>query len=248
MRITKFILAALVLGIFISSCGEESTTSNVSIKLQMKVGDEALVHDNTYTINDVDVRFTNVAFYLGDMKFEDSEGKNYEAQSRYQLIKPGIFDFNFEVPSDQLENELRLTDISFFVGVDAETNAESEEDFTERATDDPLGQQNPSMHWGWSTGYKFLNIDGEADIDGDGEYETTLTYHLGRDQLLKNIALTPDVLLESGDNEFEINFNMDKFLTGIDFATENFTKVQPDNVDLANKLFDNYDLTFSFVE
>lgn len=247
MKLIKGIMAMLVAGLLISSCGD-SEEIDVKVNLQMNVGDEALVHDVTYNINGTDVQFTNVAFYLGDMKFETSDGKTFESSSRYNLIKPGVYNFNFSVAADEVAEDYSLSRVTFFVGVDADTNAETEMDFTEREVDDPLGQQNPSMHWGWAGGYKFLNIDGFADIDGDGEFETKLTYHLGKDSFLKNISLSTNKKIDEGENDFQITFDMSSFLANLDFATENFTKVQPDNMATADKLLNNYNTAFSFVE
>jgi hypothetical protein len=247
MKITKLVIGIFFIGLLMSSCGE-SDPKDVNVKLQMSVGNKSLIHDNIYNINNIDVKFINVAFYLGDIKFETSDGTIFESMESYYLIKPGIYDFNFTVPEEVEEEEISLSKISFFVGVDPETNAETEMDFTERTVGDPLGQQNPTMHWGWAGGYRFMNIDGNADLDGDGEFETPLTYHLGKDDLFKNITLSPNQKIEEGKNEFNLKFDMNAFLANIDFATENFTKVQPDNLGLANKLFDNYNSTFVFAK
>ena len=245
MQITKQLVGILFIGLMVSSCGD-SEPKKVNVKLQMNVGEEALVHDNIYNINNTDVKFTNVAFYLGDMKFETSDGTQFESLERYTIIKPGIYDFNFTVLEEVEEEDISLSKISFFVGVDPDTNSETEMDFTERVVGDPLGQQNPTMHWGWAGGYRFLNIDANADIDGDGDFETPLTYHLGKDDFLKNVTINPNEKIEEGSNDFNIIFDMNAFLSNVDFETENFTKVQPDNVGLANKLFDNYSSTFTF--
>lgn len=248
MKSTKLFLFVMITGLMIISCDDDiPEAKEVNVKLQMNVGQEALVHESTYDINGTEVQFTNVAFYLGDMKFEISDGTTYESAERYQLIKPGVFDFNFTIPATEEEVDVNLDKITFFVGVDATTNAETEMDFTERPAGDVLGQQNPTMHWGWAGGYRFLNIDGNADLDGDGEFETNLTYHLGKDEFLKNISLSPVQKIEEGKNEFQINFDMAKFLSGLDFTTENFTKAQPDNKAVADKLFDNYSSSFTFV-
>ena len=246
MRITKFLSSLLLAGFIITSCGDKDPRS-VNAIFQINVGEEALALESTYSINSTNVQFTNVAFYLGDMTFETSDGTKYESTSRYTLVKPGMYDFNFTVP-EEIEEDVNLSKINFFIGVDPDTNSESEMDFTERAAGDPLGQQNPSMHWGWAGGYRFLAIDGFADIDGDGEFETQLTYHLGKDALLRNFSLSPNVMLEEGENKFEVIFDLNEFLGNLDFSTENFTKVQPDNLDLANKLFDNYSNAIRFVE
>jgi len=248
MKVIKGLVGILILGLFIVSCGDDNEPIDVNVKLQMKVGEELLTHGTTYRINDTDVQFTNVAFYLGDMKFETSDGVTYESGSRYHLIKPGIFDFGFSIPADKAEENISLSTVSFFVGVDPDTNAEEEVDFTQRAEGDPLGQQNPTMHWGWAGGYRFMNIDGNADVDGDGEFETQLTYHLGFDEFLKSFSVNLDLDLEGGQNDFQIIFDMNGFLSDVDFETEFFTKVQPDNRTLADKLYDNYDSTFNFAK
>ncbi|MEM9549281.1 MAG: MbnP family protein [Bacteroidota bacterium] len=247
MRIIKSALAFILIGLIIFSCGDDDPR-DVNFKLQMNVGSEPLMHESTYMLGNIPVQFTNVAFYLGDMKISTSDGIDYEAATRYHLIKPGIYEFNFSVSADDASDDLRLSGISFFVGVDPETNSQSTTDFTERSADDPLSQQNPSMDWGWNTGYRFLNIDGNADLDGDGEFETQLTYHLGRDEYLANININSNALIEEGSNEYQIVFDLERLLSNLDFSTENFTKVQPDNKDVADKILANYSASFNIVE
>ncbi|MDF1697389.1 MAG: hypothetical protein P1U56_16215 [Saprospiraceae bacterium] len=245
MRIIK-IFSILILGAFIiSSCGDKDPR-DVNAVFQINVGDDALAHETTYVINDTKVKFTNVAFYLGDMTFETSDGSVFESTPRYTLVKPGSYEFNFTVPED-VEEDVTLSKIDFFIGVDATTNAETEMDFTEREVGDPLGQQNPSMHWGWAGGYRFLAIDGFADLDDDGEFEQQLVFHLGFDDFLKLYSISPNAKIEEGSNQFEVIFDLNEFLSGLNFEEENFTKVQPDNIELANKLFANYNSSIRFV-
>ena len=45
---------------------------------------------------------------------------------------------------------------------------------------------------------------------------------------------------------FKLNFDMAQFLDGLDFNTEQFTKAQPDNISIAQKVFANYNKAFSF--
>lgn len=244
MKTIKLVTFAF-LALMVASCGEEKP-KDVNVKLEMTVGDESLVQDKTYTISGVNMQFRNVAFYLGDMTFQISNSLNFNSNERYQLIRPGIYDYNFSIPVDDTDDAIDLSSITFFVGVDDATNAETEMDFTMRAADDPLGAQNPTMHWGWQGGYRFMNIDALADLDEDGEFETTLTYHLGKSPFLANISLSPNQQLEEGANDFRITFDLVKFLDGIDFNTEQFTKAQPDNMDIANKIYSNYSSAFTF--
>jgi len=236
-------LAILLLGIY--SCGKDKD-SEINIKLETTVGDESLALATPYVINGATVQFTNVAYYLGDMTFETNAGKSFSSSDRYQLVKPGIVDYNFAITAEDRAEDERLSTISFIIGVDDVTNSGAEEDFTMRADDDPLGPQTPTMHWGWQGGYRFMNIDAEADLDGDGTFETTLTYHLGKSDFIAEIQLSPNQELEGGTETYNIKFDLVKFLEGIDFETENFTKADPDHLQLAQDLLTNYQGAFSF--
>ncbi len=247
------LLAIAFLAISIWSCRDNDVAKDVNVKLEMVVGDESLSHGNTYTINDVEVQFTNVAFYLGDMAFSNSDGSSFvnEGDSRYQLIRPGIFDYNFSIPYDETVDEVSLDQISFIVGVDEVTNNDDEDTFEMRPAGDPLGVQNPSMHWGWMGKYRFLNIDAEIDADGNGVFgeegkDEKLTYHLGKNAFLGNISLAPNEKLEGGANDFRILVDFAKMLDGVDLKTEQFTKTGADEIDIANKILANYDSSFSF--
>lgn len=246
------LIAMAILGMTIWSCEkEEAKDINVNVKLEMFVGKESLVHGTTYNINGVDVQFTNVAFYLGDMTFKNSDGSSFENEgdNRYQLIKPGVFDYDFTIPYNENAGDVTLDEITFIVGVDETTNNDDQTTFEMRPDGDPLGQQNPTMHWGWMGKYRFISIDADTDLDGNGvfgEDGEKLVYHLGKDSFLGNIKLTPEQRLEGGANDYRINVNFEKLFTGIDFNTEKFTKTGADEIDLANKVFANYSSAFNF--
>ncbi len=245
------LIAIALLGMTIWSCGEDEEAKDVNVTLEMVVGEESLVHGTTYNINGVDLQFTNVAFYLGDMTFKNSDGSSFikGVDSRYQLIIPGVFDYNYTIPYNEGAGELSLDEISFIVGVDETTNNDDQTTFEMRPDGDPLGQQNPTMHWGWMGKYRFISIDADADLDGNGvfgEEGEQLVYHLGKDAFRGNIKLTPNQKLEGGANDFKINVDFENLFTGVDFNTEKFTKTGTDEIDLANKVFSNYSSAFSF--
>lgn len=250
MQKLKLSLIALV-ACTVLSCGDDEKAKDVNVKLEMTVGGESLVNATAYKINGIDLKFTNVAFYAGDMTFKNSDGTSFvnEGDNRYQLIKPGIFDYNFTIPYEKDAADVTLDEITFIVGVDPETNNGEKETFEMRPDGDPLGQQNPTMHWGWTGQYRFLNIDIDADLDGDGifgEDDEKLVYHLGKDDFLGNIKLTPNQALEGGANDFKINVDFEKMLAGIDFNTEKFTKAGVDEIELAQKVLANYSTAFTF--
>ena len=245
------LFAIVLMGITIWSCGKDEEAKEVNVKLGMVVDGRSLQTGTIYNINGVDLQFTNVAFYLGDMTFRNSDGSSFvnEGDNRYQLIIPGVFDYNFSIPYDDNSGDLSLDEVTFIVGVDETTNNDDQTTFEMRPDGDPLGQQNPTMHWGWMGKYRFISIDADADLDGNGvfgEEGEKLVYHLGKNSFLGNIKLSPNQRLVGGANDFRIYVDFEKLFTGIDFNTEKFTKTGVDEIDLANKLFANYSSAFSF--
>ena len=136
------------------------------------------------------------------------------------------------------------TNVSFSIGVEADLNAQTEDDFTNRDATDPLSMQNPAMHWNWNSGYKFLRIDGLVDLDGDDIAETGLAFHLGSNDLLKNVSidLTKEVI--AGRNNFAMTFDFEGLFDSVDFTTEYSTHTG-NNPELANKVANNYSKAIS---
>lgn len=231
----------------LASCGGDKEAKDANITLEMMVGDQSLQLNQTYTINDVDIQFINAQFYVGDMTFSISDGSSFASQedSRYQLITPGSTNYNFSIPYTEDAPDVSLDQVSFILGVDATTNAQDEQSFDMRPEGDPLGAQNPTMHWGWLGQYRFVSIDANADLDGDGEFETPLVYHIGKDSNLGNVALMPSLELEEGKNDIRIKADVAKLLAGVDFATEPFTKSGADVQTLTDKIVANYQSTFT---
>ena len=56
-------------------------------------------------------------------------------------------------------NISRIDSIEFHIGVDYTAN---HADPSLQAPGSPLALQNPSMHWGWSAGYRFITYEGSA--------------------------------------------------------------------------------------
>ena len=56
-------------------------------------------------------------------------------------------------------NISRIDSIEFHIGVDYMAN---HSDPALQAPGHPLALQNPSMHWGWSAGYRFITYEGSA--------------------------------------------------------------------------------------
>ena len=235
-KLIFFFCGILLAGMPFSSCKKDSSEpakAKISFEFDFNVAGDELKLGQAYQINGTTVSFDAVNFYIGGIRLTQENGQVIDLSDQYLLGGIGN--------TATLNSDLDVSDINnmkFFVGVDPVTNAQEETDFTNRPPTDPLGIQDPSMHWSWSTGYKFLRVDGDVDLDGDGILETGVAYHLGSDAMLKQFDLTNPIELRSGDNDLIIAFDLTKFFTGVDLKAELDTHTG-NNLPLAERLRDN---------
>lgn len=235
----KLILLLIpLLALTLQSCKKDDpgpSQARLNFIFDFNVDGEPLEFGKTYVINGSTVSFDAANFYLGGLKLKLASGNILDLSSQYLLGGIGN--------SASLENPIDVTDITgidYFIGVDSVTNAQSEEDFTTRTSDDPLSIQDPSMHWSWGTGYKFLRVDGDIDTDGDGTPDMGIAYHLGSNAMLKNRSQQDVIKLKGGDNDLMINFDLNQFFTGVDLSVELDTHTG-NNLPLAQVLHSNLD-------
>jgi hypothetical protein len=135
-----------------------------------------------------------------------------------------------------------LSSIKINVGVDENAN---HADPALYELSHPLTYQSPSMHWGWSSGYLFVVIEGQVDTNGDGTFDNTFTFHLGLDKYLNTIENNSLSIVLSAGKKAYINLNIDyaKLFTNINLSTENKTH-SFSNEALADKFFANVPIAF----
>lgn len=212
---------------------EEITDSYLNFLIDVNVDGDSLIYGQPFIINGTAMNFSTVRFYMGGIKFTQANGDVIDLSGQYLLAGPRT--------GGGINEALAISNINrvqFFIGVDSVTNRMSESDFTSRPQNDPLGMQDPSMHWSWNTGYRFLRVDGKTDTDGDGTPETPVQYHLGNNNMLKNIDISTNFPMVAGENDLHIQFDLARFFNGVDPSTELETHVG-DNPELAVRLRDN---------
>ncbi len=103
-------------------------------------------------------KLSRLQYYLSGFKVVHDGGQVLELNQTYFLVDP----------SQQNSNELSLglhtgiqkvEQIEFAIGVDAASN---HLDPTTYSSDHPLAPKNPTMHWGWAAGYRFISFNGNS--------------------------------------------------------------------------------------
>ena len=233
-----FLLAALI-GLTWSGCNKdednEPAAPSLTFDFAFEVNGEPLELGKTFMINGTAISFDVANYYVGGIRFKHANGAEVSFQNQYLLA--GLN--NSATVTGDLEMS-DLTQVDFFIGVDPVTNAQTEADFTNREASDPLAIKDPSMHWNWNTGYKFVRVDGDADTDGDGVVDTGVAYHLGSDPFLKNFSFNRTMAIEGGENNLTFVLDLADFFHEVDLSTELDTHTG-NNLPLAQRLYDNLD-------
>lgn len=145
----------LTLLLFVSGLALTAQTT-VSLQINHKLGDSDFEF-NTETQNDLGDAFevTRIEYYLSDISIYHDEGTATFVEDVW-ILANGNATTNVELGDFDIT---QVDSISFSIGVGEDVN---HEDPSLYAAGHPLGFQNPSMHWGWAAGYRFVAMEGNA--------------------------------------------------------------------------------------
>lgn len=144
-----------------------------------------------------DFKITRVDYYISSIKIIHDGGMEMAVPNKYILAK-GSANVNELLGNFNVTN---VEGIKFSIGVEAPTN---NADPSLQPTGSPLSFQSPSMHWGWTAGYRFLAIEGTT---GSG-FATSFQMHgLGNANYFNQTKMAAGV--PSGTNDIYINLNAD---------------------------------------
>lgn len=121
---------------------------------------------NSTAINDLSENFnvTRLQYYVAEIKLTHDGGTETVIPNLWILVDASS-------PVNQFLGNLNVTDlegIAFGIGVEYAYN---HLDPSVNSTTHPLGPKSPSMHWGWSSGYRFLAIEGNTGNNMNISYE-----------------------------------------------------------------------------
>ncbi|MFT7613324.1 MAG: hypothetical protein ACI9J3_002297 [Parvicellaceae bacterium] len=247
MRVNRIISVAAVLLLFVSSCKKKEITEpcnsiecagTINLNFQHVVDTSAFAF-NTDFIDDFGntYQFSRVDWYLHVPGFLESDNSTSIVDSNeFFKMDPSVTTVIYGASSCVDHHYMR-----WGVGVDS---AENHMDPNTHPLSHGLGNQSPSLHWGWSTGYIFCAIEGLVDINGDGSFGAGeyFSLHVGVDT---NYRTGPNLLVDTNVSEDGIgimNLKVDyaAFINGIDLSIDNYSHTM-DNMPLAIRVADNFD-------
>jgi len=184
MKILKFTFA-LALCALISSCSSDDDnndnldgqTGNVVLKFDNAVGDQDFIFGTTYNkSNNESFQLSTLKYIVSNVRLKDNEGNTF-----MYPVEDNAFIINEEDGNNAGEIYVTLdgidaanyTEITFGIGIDQDRfalGAEGQGDFLDLASDE-------GMMWNWSTGYRFVRLDGT--FSSDTFINEPLNIHMG---------------------------------------------------------------------
>lgn len=150
MKQFNLLFTLLIIGLY----GQAQT--NVELNIEHLLNDQPFSFNSTAQApGGYDFSVERLQYYLSEITIIHDGGQNTPVEDTWLLVNAGSTD-NFDLGSHNVNT---IEGISFYVGVDRDTN---NADPSLHPMGHPLAPQNPSMHWGWASGYRFVAMEGNA--------------------------------------------------------------------------------------
>ena len=179
--------------------------TNVNIDFRPRIGGNHLALNTTVQdLNGIDISIDHFNYYISNVHIIHDGGQDLDLSDTVFLITAE--DYTLELGMLNLTN---IESIDFGVGVPQSLN---HEDIVQYEEGHPLSWQTPSMHWGWTYGYKFLLVDGFGDTDNDGTPETLFQIHSLGDANYKSVSMNVIPTVLPTVSTIVIDCNLDEWL------------------------------------
>jgi hypothetical protein len=238
MRTIFFSLLVLV---FASACGDdnpEASKAQLQIDLQPVYGGQNFFMDSIYTTQEgYKVKFTELKCYFtlfgnGTNALHQAALLDYRETGSLLFKKEGDY--------------AKFLNLNAILGVDSSLNHLDPSAFP---IESPLNISNAGpMHWGWSTGYIFMNIEGKVDtiLDATTNPDLSFSFHIGTDSYLQNLQFNNINWTDIGNNtrQFKLKLDLLAFLgqgaNSINLSSEYLTHTAAGQEALTQKVISNF--------
>lgn len=183
---------------------------DIKLNIINRLGNSSFAYDKEAT-NDLSNNFklSRVEYYISGITLIHDGGMTTTVPDKYILVNGSANLLGEALGTFNIDS---IEGIKFHIGVDTPVN---NADPSLQPAGSSLAFQTPSMHWGWSAGYRFVALEGTT---GNG-FTTTFELHgLWNANYFEQTVMLPGV---NTGNEIAINLDADytQALKGIDISS-----------------------------
>lgn len=195
------------------SCEYAEFSTAIILNMHFRRGSDLVQVDDEFTPSGMNkAQITRMRFYLANVEARTSSGSS-GGMERAMLFDMDPDEGVIFTQSAALQVDPgTYTTLDFDLGVTPELNNVLPSDYDEN---DPLAVED--MFWVWATKRKFVEIDGNYDLDGDGSLELSYFFHTGLDETFRDVpAMATDITIEEGEKkELDVYINLDELYGGL---------------------------------
>jgi len=184
---------------------------NVYLKIDHFLGSNAFAM-NTAATNNLgnDFNVTRLQYYIAEIKIVHDGGQVTDVPNKWILV-------NANATVNELLGSFSITAIEaikFGIGVEQSYN---HLDPASYAMSHPLAPKSPSMHWGWSAGYRFVAMEGNSGASLNQTYE----FHALGDANYYTFTIPTSGATVGSNLEITVNADYEKAFYNIDLGSGN---------------------------
>lgn len=195
---------------------------NVFIEILPIVGSTPLqIGTNHFDASGTAFKLDHFDYYLSNLHVIHDGGQDLDLSDTIFLVEPT----NYVLYLGYL-NVQNIEQINFGIGVPEAINTSSSPaavDISTWPSNHPLSFQDPSMYWGWLSGYMHMIIGGWADANGDGTAETTENYFELHNLGNNNYAPVSLPVIQSNSYpdqiDIHVNCHVDAWVNAVNLVT-----------------------------
>ena len=159
---TKFVLSLTTLLLLSFSVMAQNT---VQLNINHKLGTDVFAM-NTAAQNNMgnDFNVTRLQYYMAEISIVHDGGTETTITDLYALVDASSAT-TLDLGSHNINS---IEGVNFHIGVDQGKNHADPASYN---MGHPLAPKNPSMHWGWTSGYRFIAFEGKGGVNLNQTFE-----------------------------------------------------------------------------
>lgn len=190
----------------------QAQKKDVYVQINRLIDSTKLYQSKVYkTWNDAYYTLERSEFYMSEFTLYS---KNDSLVLNDLVVLSNFKNFKHAITSADFDT---ITAVKFHIGVPERLN---HLDPSSYSAEHPLSPKVPSMHWGWSSGYRFFVFEGYCDIDNNFSMDRWANYHAVGNSLYKPIKVEVTPQYQGDSIVLYLDMDHKKLYEGLDITKD----------------------------